>query len=73
MKKKEMTIAEARPKKFRNNYLFDYLKNILTTKSMSVYEAHLKDDFEGSYQPFMVNNYLSMSLNHSVRQVVFEN
>lgn len=66
-------MSETKQKKFRNNYLFDYLKNILTLKSMETYEAHLKDDFEGSYQPFMINNYLSMSLNAHVRQVVFDN
>jgi len=58
-------------KKFRNNYLFDYLKNILTEKSMEKYYKHLEDDFELSYQPFMVNNYLSMSLNPAVRKVIF--
>lgn len=42
-------MSETKQKKFRNNYLFDYLKNILTLKSMETYEAHLKDDFEGSY------------------------
>lgn len=60
-------------KKFRNNYLFDYLKNILTTKSMNVYNKHLEDDFEMSYQPYMINNYLSMSTNAKVRQIIFDN
>lgn len=60
-------------KKFRNNYLFDYLKNILTTKSEEVFRKHLEDDFEQSYQPYMVNAYLSMSLNPAVRQVIFDN
>lgn len=36
-------------KKFKNNYLFDYLKNILTTKSEEVFQKHLLDDFEASY------------------------
>ena len=60
-------------KKFRNNYLFDYLKNILTLKSKTMYENHLKDDFEGSYQPYMINNYVSMSLDTKVCDVIFEN
>lgn len=63
----------ATEKKFRNNYLFDYLKNILTLKSKEMYEKHLADDFEGSYQPYMINNYLSMSLDPNVRNVIFEN
>ena len=37
------------PKKFRNNYLFDYLRNILVEKSMDLFEKHLADDFEASY------------------------
>lgn len=36
-------------KKFRNNYLFEYLKNILTTKSEATFRKHLADDFEQSY------------------------
>lgn len=44
----ERMIAMAE-KKFRNNYLFDYLKNILTTKSDDVFKKHLADDFEMSY------------------------
>lgn len=60
-------------KKFRNNYLFEYLKNILTTKSNEVFQKHLQDDFEASYQPYMINSYLSMSPNDQVRQVIFDN
>lgn len=29
--------SPAKAKKFKNNYLFDYLKNILTTKSEEVF------------------------------------
>lgn len=45
-----MADSIAKPqKKFRNNYLFEYLKNILTTKSEATFKKHLSDDFEQSY------------------------
>jgi len=58
---------------FKNNYLFDYLRNIIQDKSISLYNAHVADcDFESSFSPFMVLRYLSMHKNKKVRDVVLE-
>ena len=58
---------------FKNNYLFDYLQNILRDKSESLYEKHITDpDFEVSFSPFMILRYLSMHTNEQVRYAVLE-
>ena len=60
--------------KFKNNYLFDYLENILKTKSDDLFEKHINDpDFESSFSPFMIIRYLSMSKAPTVRNIILEN
>ena len=58
---------------FKNNYLFDYLQNIVQGKSEELYRKHIADcDFESSFSPFMVLRYLSMHKNEKVRAVILE-
>lgn len=58
---------------FKNNYLFDYLQNILKDKSEDLYVKHISDcDFEVSFSSFMILRYLSMHTNEEVRSIVLE-
>lgn len=60
-------------KKYRNRNLFDYLGNILTEKSKEKTEAHISDpEFEPSFQPVVIMNYLSMSPDPKVRQIIMD-
>ena len=60
--------------KYKNNLLFDYLGNILKTKSIDMFKKHVDAvEFESSFQGFMVIKYLSMSENPLVRNVVLAN
>ena len=59
---------------FKNNYLFEYLQNILKDKSEELYDKHIADcEFEASFSPFMILRYLSMHVNEEVREIVLEN
>jgi len=61
-------------KQFKNNYLFEYLRNILTEKSWTIFEKHVNDvDFDASFSPYMVITYLSMSTKPAVRDIVLNN
>ena len=61
-------------KKFQNNSLFDYLKNILVSKSYKTYEEHVnnKDEFR-SFPSIVVLRYLSMCQDVKVRSIVTDN
>lgn len=63
-----------KPKKFKNNLLFDYLGNILRNKSLTVYKNHIDAmEFESSFSPFMIVRYLSMHPTAEVRKLVLDN
>ena len=60
--------------KYKNTLLFDYLGNILKTKSTSLYEKHIDSvEFESSFQGFMIIKYLSMSESPQVRSLILTN
>ena len=60
--------------KFKNNLLFDYLGNILKTKSKSLYDQHVDAvEFESSFAGFMIIKYLSMCENKDVRNLILVN
>ena len=60
-------------KKHKNRNLFDYLGNILTEKSRETYRRHIEDpEFQTSFQPVVIMNYLSMSKDPRVRQIILE-
>ena len=63
----------AEKKKYRNTKLFDYLANILVDKSETTYKNHISDpDFQLSFQPVVILNYLSMSPHPQARQIVMD-
>lgn len=69
-----MPLIESKKKTHKNMLLFDYLKNILQTKSMQTYDNHIhSDNFNSSFSTFMVLRYLSMCENPEVRNIVLEN
>lgn len=64
------------PKKktFKNRNIFDYMKNILTTKSEDEFKRHVADDgFDADFKKVVVLRYLSMSPDPTVREIVFQN
>ena len=58
---------------FKSNMLFDVLGNILTTKSMSLYDKHVHSENFKDAAKFMLLKYLSMSPNPQVRQIAIDN
>lgn len=58
---------------FKSTMLFDVLGNILTKKSVEIYEQHINDEHFKDAAKFMVIKYLSMSPNYQVRQIVLDN
>ena len=59
---------------FKNNLLFDYLKNILQLKSEELFKRHIESpDFRSSFSCYMVLRYLSMSQDERIRNLVMEN
>lgn len=59
---------------FSNNYLFDYLKNILLEKSSDKMQKHFaSEDFEKTFPRYMVVRYLSMHPRKEVYSVILEN
>ena len=60
--------------KYKNTLLFDYLGNILKTKSMDLYQKHIDAiEFESSFAGFMIIKYLSMCSNSAVRNLILAN
>ncbi len=57
----------------RSNMLFDVLANILQTKSMELYKAHIASEEFKDASPYMVRRYLTMCMNNAVRDVVLDN
>ena len=61
-------------KKYTNQCIFDYLKNILTTKSMDVFRSHVNDTENLKSMPSVVMlRYLSMCPDERVRNLVMAN
>jgi hypothetical protein len=61
-------------KKYQNQYIFEYLRNILTTKSMDVFRAHMSDSENFKSMPSVVIlRYLSMCPDERVRNLVMAN
>ena len=60
--------------KYKNSLLFDYLGNILKTKSLDLYRKHIDDvEFASSFQGFMILRFLSMSESKDVRNLILAN
>ena len=57
----------------RSNMLFDVLTNILQTKSIDLYNAHIASENFKDASPFMIRKYLTMSTNPKVRDIVLDN
>lgn len=65
---------EQKKKTFKNRNIFDYLKNILTSKNRDDYQRHVAEDgFDVDFKKVVVLRYLSMSPDPRVREIVFEN
>ena len=61
-------------KKYQNKFIFDYLKNILTAKSMEVFRKHVEDATSmKSFPSVVIMRYLSMSPDQNVRDLVLKN
>jgi hypothetical protein len=57
----------------RSNMLFDVLANILKTKSLKLYEEHIKSENFKDAAAFMIRRYLTMHPNPAVRDIVLDN
>lgn len=57
----------------RSNMLFDVLTNILQTKSIDLYNAHVASENFKDASPFMIRKYLTMSTSPKVRDIVLDN
>ena len=69
-----MVVNEPKKKTFKNRNIFEYLKNILTTKDKDEYFKHISEDgFDADFKKVVVLRYLSMSPDEKVRSIVFEN
>lgn len=63
-----------KPKKYQNKYIFEYLRNILTTKSMKIFETHINDEENFKSIPTVViMRYLSMCPDEKVRNIILKN
>jgi hypothetical protein len=61
-------------KKYQNKYIFEYLKNILTTKSMNIFKTHINDSESiKSFPSVVIMRYLSMSPDPNVRNIILKN
>lgn len=57
----------------KSTMLFDVLANILTTKSLKLYNEHINSENFKDAAPFMIRRYLTMCNNAAVRQIVLDN
>jgi hypothetical protein len=65
---------ENKTKKYQNRFIFDYLKNILTTKSIKIYQEHINDvDNFKSFPAMVILRYLTMCQDINVRNLVLKN
>jgi hypothetical protein len=53
--------------------LFECLGNILKTKSIELYDEHIKSENFKDFSKFMCLRYLTMSTNSNVREIVLNN
>jgi hypothetical protein len=53
--------------------LFDVLANILKTKSLKLYEEHIKSENFKDAAAFMIRRYLTMHPNPAVQNIVLDN
>ena len=61
-------------KTYRNAMLFEYLRNILSSKSERLFRDHVSHpDFDRDFQPYLVITYLSMSPAKAVRDFILDN
>jgi len=58
---------------FKSNMLFDVLGNILTTKSIDLYNNHISSESFKDAAKFMILRYLTMSNSSEVRNKVIDN
>lgn len=65
---------EDKKKKYQNTFIFEYLKNILTDKSIDIYNRHVndKENFK-SCPSVVIMRYLSMCPDRRVRDLITEN
>lgn len=73
MEKKDKRTAEKK-KRYTNQYIFDYLRNILTTKSIDIFHRHVNDteNFK-SIPSVVILRYLSMCPDERVRTLIMSN
>lgn len=65
---------ENKPKKYQNKFIFEYLKNILTVKSMKIFQEHVEDEENfKSFPAMVVLRYLTMCQDIKVRNLVLKN
>lgn len=61
-------------KNYQNKFIFEYLKNILKTKSLLLYKEHIEDkeNFK-SFPSVVILRYLSMCQDYKVRDIILKN
>jgi hypothetical protein len=65
---------ENKTKKYQNKFIFEYLKNILVTKSFDIFKKHVEDkDSFKSFPAMVILRYLSMCNDVNVRNCVLKN
>jgi hypothetical protein len=57
----------------KSTMLFDVLANILKTKSLKLYEEHIKSENFKDAAAFMIRRYLTMHPNPAVQNIVLDN
>lgn len=57
----------------KSTMLFDVLANILKTKSLKLYEEHIKSENFKDAAAFMIRRYLTMHPNPTVQNIVLDN
>lgn len=67
-------MEDQKKRKYQNTFIFEYLKNILTDKSIDTYNRHVKDTENFKSCPSVViMRYLSMCPDKKVRDLIAEN
>lgn len=64
---------EETKKKFTNKFLFDYLRNIISSKSEETMEFHFSQPDFASFPRYMVFRYLTMSTDEDTRNIILDN
>jgi len=62
-----------KPKRYQNQFIFEYLKNILLEKSVEKYESHISSPDFNSFPNLVILRYLSMCRDKRVRDMVVRN